>query len=261
MLLLLLVTVIMVGSAGVNVRPAHAEAAYDANAAAFAMNFEMTNASLPLGLVVGAEAPTAQAHQSSLQQSDALAAFPYPGDTIATSPGTLATALGIPLPGYPLYVTTSFGQDPRDADFPGVSLHAESGESVTAAKAVSGSASSGATAASRIETTADGAVTATALATGDFVTLGGLLQVSGMRNGAQADRDAQGGLTRSSTLSFARLAAPGLRVTIPTRAPGAPPLPVPMPGLPLPQPPPAPPQPGPHEGTTRTAPDNRFEER
>lgn len=218
-LLLLTVIVIIVGSAGLSVRQAHADVAYDANAAAFAMNVEISNPSFPFGLVVGSEAPIAQAHQSSLQQSDALAAFPYPGETIATAPGAVATVMGIPLPAYPLFVTTSFGQEPKDAEFPAISLHAESGDSVTAAKAVSGSGSSGATAASRIETNKAGEVTATALATGDFATLGGLLRVSGMRNGAHADRDAQGALTRSSTLSFARLTVPGLSLTFPATTP------------------------------------------
>ena len=79
-----------------------------------------SNQSIPLGVAPQIQGPTAQAKQTSLHQSDAYAAFPYPGEEVAGFPGRhSAGRVGIPAPAYPFVVTTAYGDDVRRVELPG----------------------------------------------------------------------------------------------------------------------------------------------
>ncbi|MFN2537892.1 MAG: hypothetical protein ABR549_07020 [Mycobacteriales bacterium] len=90
--------------------PARAAATFTGSAAAYGIDSTVSNPSVPLGLVVQAAGPAAQATLSSLQQSDTFASFPYPGEGVAGLPGVVGGTAGVPLPAYPFIVATSLGE-------------------------------------------------------------------------------------------------------------------------------------------------------
>src|ERR1700744_3841664 len=119
---------------------ASADATYTGNAEAGGLRLIFTNQSIPLNISPQAQGPLASATQNSLQQSDALAAFPWPGQDVAGLPGVTAGSTGLPLPAYPFVVSTSLGDDPAKLSYPGIELHAESAKTLTQATATGGSA-------------------------------------------------------------------------------------------------------------------------
>jgi hypothetical protein len=196
---------------------ASADATYDAIASATGAKFIFSNQSVPLGIEPQLEGPVAQARQTSLQQSDAYAAFPYPGDAVAGLPGVLGSAAGIPFqaPPYPFSVNTTYGDDIRQLSYPGIELRSESGETVTQAAATGGSGGLGASSTARIARDGD-AVAAKSRSDADLIRLGNSLVISGLHASADAARDGNGTLTRASHLSFTRLQVPGLAFKLPS---------------------------------------------
>ncbi|MGQ0629628.1 MAG: hypothetical protein ACT4P1_01200 [Sporichthyaceae bacterium] len=208
-----------------------AEAGYAGVAEATGVRVILTNASIPLGVSPQLQGPTAVAEQNSLQQSDAYAAFPFPGEEVAGIPGVVGGTAGIPLPAYPFVVSTTAGDDVRQLSYPGIELRSESGSKLTQASATGGSTANGATATARVINDA-GIITALATSDVDAVRLGEALLISGLTATAQAERAAATELTRSSALGFTSLSAPALTLTIPG-APGTPATVVPAPSFAL----------------------------
>ena len=202
---------------------ASADATYEAVAEANGAVLSITNESIPLGVAPRLQGPVAHAKQTSLQQSDAYAAFPYPGEEIAGLPGVAAGSVseqaGFPLPSpvYPFSVSTTFGDDVKQLSYPGIELRSESGETVTQAGATGGSTGAGANSEARIAREGD-AVAAKATSDADVVRLGSTLVISGLHASATAARDSAGALTRTSHLTFTSLKAPGLTMTLPPTA-------------------------------------------
>jgi hypothetical protein len=239
---------------GVAVAPnATADINYDASAAANAFDVTLANQSVPLGLVLEGEGPLAQTRQTSLDTSDAFAAFPYPGDTAAQIPGLLGGLVGVAVPPYPLAAQTSNGDKPVSTSYPGIELAAQSADTLTQSQAVVGSAASGGTSRAQVIRSASGAVSATSSGDVNGLVIGNVLTISGAHSEAAVRRDADGQLTREGHLSFAHLGVPGLEVTIPTHTPASVPVPLPIPPLP-----PFPEIPLPLGGQTVPAPDLAF---
>lgn len=193
---------------------AKADASYEAVAQATGVRAIFSNESIPLGVAPQIQGPTAQAKQTSLQQSDALAAFPFPGEELAGAPGIVGGALGFAAPPYPFLVTSAYGDDVKRLSYPGVELSSESGDTITQASATGGSKGAGATSIARIAREGE-EVLAKATTDLDGIRLGENLIINGLRAAATAARDSAGKLTRSSTLSFASISAPGLELALP----------------------------------------------
>lgn len=198
---------------------ARADATYQALAYSTAVKVIFTNQSIPLGVAPQIQGPTTQAKQTSLQQSDAYAAGPYPGEDIAGIPGVAGGSLGVPAPAYPFVVSTAYGDDVRRLSYPGMELRSESGSTVTQASATGGSEGAGATSLARIVRDGD-EVTATASTDTDVLRVGEALIINGLHASADAARDATGKLTRSSSLTFSSISVPGLALT-PPNPPGS----------------------------------------
>ena len=251
--LLGLIAVLSAGLAVAVVPQATADINYDGSAAANAFDVTLANQSIPLGLVLEGEGPLAQARQTSLDTSDAFAAFPYPGDTAAQVPGLLGGLVGVALPPYPLAAQTSSGDKPASTSYPGIELSAQSADTLTQSAAVVGSAASGGASRAQVLRSESGAVSATSSGDANGLVVGNVLTVSGAHAEAVVRRDENGALTREGHLSFAHLAVPGLMVTIPTQTPTSVPIPPPLPQLP-----PFPAIPLPLGGQTVPAPDLAF---
>lgn len=249
----------LVAAIGIGVMPtARADINYDASAAANAFDLTLVNESIPLGIVPEAEGPLAQVRQTSLDTSDAFAAFPYPGDSVAQLPGLLGGLVGVPVPSYPLMAQTSNGDKPATTSYPGIELQAQSADTVTRARAVAGSAASGGTSTAQVVRSASGGVSATASGDANGLVLGDVLTISGAHSEATVRRDENGTLTREGHLSFSHIGVPGLKVTIPTGTPTSVPIPMPVP-IPVPVPQPTFPSiPLPFGGQTLPAPDLAF---
>ena len=217
---------------------AHAETTYEAFAQANGVEVVITNPSFPGGIAIEGGGPQAQTRQNSLGTRDANAQFPYAGNTVPGLPGVGAAILGVPAPPYPFIVSTTAGSAPATANYPGVELQAESGESSTLAAATVGEAGTfGARSTSRIDEARNGDVVATASTFVDSLKLGSYGTVSGVRSDASVLADgASGKLTRTTTTSVGRISVPGLNVVLPTQPPGAGTVPAPIPGVPNPPP-------------------------
>lgn len=190
---------------------ASADATYSALAEATGTRLIFTNESIPLNVAPQLQGPTASAKQNSLQQSDAYAAFPYPGEEVAGVPGVVGGTAMVPLPAYPFVIATSFGDGARQLSYPGIELRSESAQTLTQATATGGSTGAGATSSARIARDGD-AIVAKASTDADALRIGDALVISGLHATASAARDSAGTLTRTSTLAFTSLTAPGLRI-------------------------------------------------
>lgn len=241
---------------------ASAGTSFDAFARATGVQATISNPSLPLGLVLEANAPFSSAHLNTLGQSDATASSLYPGDVVSGLPGVSGALLGLPTPAYPVITTTGLGDDPKDQNLPGLSMHAESGTSHAYARALLGGDTSGATSQSRTEVLSDGTVRATAETEGNGLVLGtSVLRLSGYSSKVTTEADPlTGELTRSTSLSIGRFAVPGLALPIPCKTPAQIPLLSPIPGTPQPPPLDLPPTeiPKPFGCSTLAAPDLGF---
>jgi hypothetical protein len=190
---------------------AQADATYAAVAEATGARLIFTNESIPLNVAPQIQGPSASAKQNSLQQSDGLAAFPYPGDDIAGLPGVASGAAKVPLPAYPFVISTSYGDGAKQLSYPGIELRSESTDTLTQATATGGSTGAGGTSSARIARDGD-AVTAKAVSDLDALRLGDSLVLSGLHATVTAARDSTGKLTRSSSLSFTSLSGPGFTI-------------------------------------------------
>ncbi|GAA0628694.1 hypothetical protein GCM10009547_35410 [Sporichthya brevicatena] len=238
-------------------------AVFDAFAQGIGVQATLSNQSLPLGLVIEGIGPEASSRVTSFGQSDAEASFPYTGTVV---PGLFGLGppllLGLPGIEYPAQAATGAGQPPQDIDFPGVSLHAESGTASNVAEAVVGDAGAGIAggrSASRIDRDESGNVVSTATAHFDSLKLGGSLTLSNVHSTVWVLADSTTGkLTRKSSFSIGRLTVPGLSVTVPEKSPAQLSLPNPLPGLPQAPPVALPSIPLPMAGQTLPAPEIGF---
>lgn len=200
-------TVLALATGVLHSADAYADVTYFAVAEATGTRVITTNESIPLGIAPQLQGPTASARQNSLQQSDASAAFPYPGEDVAGLPG-IAAGAGVPAPPYPFVVSSALGDPVRQASFPGVELRAESADALTQATATGGSKDAGTTSVATIVRDGQGIV-ARATTDADTLLLGHSLVLSGLHAAATASRDSVGRLKRTSALSFSSLSGPG----------------------------------------------------
>lgn len=241
--------VLPAGSAG-------AEASYDATARTETFTLTISNPSIPTGIDVIGGGPAASAHQDSVGISDASAQLPYVGETVPGLPGVLGGLFGLTAPPYPFIAATNAGSEPQTVAYPGVVLHAESGDFATVSSATAGQPGSGATASSRIDESRSGDVVATASTSADSVKVGPYATLSDVRSLATVRADGTSGkLTRSSSSSIGRISVPGLAFTVPAQTPEQIPVPVPVPGVPNQPPIPVTPLAVPGGGTTFHDPD------
>lgn len=249
-----------IGTAG-TARADLGHAAFDAYAQGVAVNATLRNESFPLGLVIEGVGPEASSRLNSTGQSDAEASFPYVGPVVPGLLGVAAGLYGIPNPGYPLQAATQAGDAPADVSYPGITLHADSGQANNSGSAAVVSPSGGGTADSRVDVLASGDVRSLADTAIDGVVIGGTLRLSGVHSTAAVVADAlTGQLSRSSSLSIARIHIPGLAIAVPKTTPGSAPIPVPIPGVPQLPDTPFPPIPLPFGGQTLPAPDIGFKD-
>jgi hypothetical protein len=190
---------------------AQADATYAAVAEATGARLIFTNESIPLNVAPQVQGPSATAKQNSLQQSDALAAFPYPGDDIAGIPGVVGGTANAPLPPYPFVIATSYGDGAKQLSYPGIELRSESTSTLTQATATGGSTGAGATSTARVVRDGD-AVVAKAVTDLDALRVGDALVISGLHGAVSAARDETGKLTRTSSLTFTSITGPGFSI-------------------------------------------------
>lgn len=249
-----------VGTAG-TARAELGRAAFDAYAQGVAVNATMRNESFPLGLVIEGIGPEASSRLNSSGQSDAEASFPYVGPVVPGLLGVAAGLYGIPSPGYPLQAATGAGDAPADVSYPGITLHAESGQANNNGSASVVSPSGGGTADSRVDVLASGDVQALADTAVEGAVIGGSMRISGVHSTVVVLADALSGrLTRTASLSIARIHVPGLAIAVPKTSPGSAPVPVPIPGAPQLPDTAFPPIPLPFGGQTLPAPDIGFKD-
>ena len=101
---------------------------------------------VPGGEVAYASPASSQAAIDSLGTSKAFSSAPYPGEVLATLPGTIRGASNgsLPVPDYPLYVTSDYPSTPRAERHVGVnSLSARSDPAASAGQATVALASGG----------------------------------------------------------------------------------------------------------------------
>ena len=200
---------------------ARADATYDAFARTDAGEFTASNQSIPAGLVLEVGGTEAEARQTSLGSGDAGAQLPYAGNTVPGLLGTGGSLVGIPTPPYPLQAASTRGSAPQTLNYPGVTLHAESGDFQTVGTAVAGSESSGAASSAKVAEGRDATVTASGETTVDALRLGGIATLSGLTTTVLVSTDGSTGrLTRRTTTVISHISAPGATMTVPKQTPG-----------------------------------------
>ncbi|HEY3605163.1 MAG TPA: hypothetical protein VGL04_10855 [Sporichthyaceae bacterium] len=250
--------VLLVGAAGWIVLPAsnaRADASYAAVARTETFTQTINNPSIPTGIDIEGGGPQAEVRQTSLDVRDASAQLPYAGDTVPGLPGLGGSLFNFPVPAYPFIAATSAGSPPQNVSYPGVVLHAESGDYLTRASSTFGQPGSGATSAANITEDRDGSVTAVANTFADTVALGPYVTLSDVRSVVTVASSAAGKLTRTSSSSIGRISVPGLSFEMPKTSPAQIPVPVPIPGVPNQPPIPVPQYPYPAGGETFHDPD------
>ncbi len=236
--------VLPAGSAG-------AESSYDATARTETFTLNIANPSIPTGIDIEGGGPAASVRQDSVGISDASAQLPYAGDTVPGLPGIGAGLFGFTAPPYPFIASSNAGSPPQSVSYPGVELHAESGDFTTQASSVLGQAGSGASANARIDEARSGDVVATATTGADTVKIGPYGTLSDVKSVATVKADGfSGKLTRTTSSSIGKISFPGLSFTVPKQSPGQIPIPVPIPGIPNQAPIEVPPFPFPGGGQT-----------
>lgn len=192
---------------------------FDATAAVAGGYATASNPSVPLGVAVEGTAPEARSRLTSLGEASSLAAGPYAGDTLTGFVFSLPGGLGVNGVRYPLVVTTSAGDEPKDVSAPGFALHAESGTNLAAATGSLGEGASNSISRSRVERTEDGVIASSSSETDGLVVFDKLL-IGGVRSSARTAADASTGkLTSDSSFTIGRLTARGLSITVPPSAP------------------------------------------
>jgi hypothetical protein len=240
--------------------PAQADISYTGHAEAYGFRTTATNDAFPLGFVFEGDAPIATADLSSLGDSQALAAAPYPGSTAASTPGALGGVVGVPLPNYPVVAQATAGDDPAELNFPGLALRADAGPTRAQGLATFGSAAQGAESdaivdATRLDTEG---VRAEAKARLEALALLDYLHFGRVESRAVAVLDSFGKRSTKGDLRIDGIAAPGLSFAMPESTPAKVPLPNPLPGTPQPPTLEFPPVPLPGGGATYNAPELGF---
>ncbi|WP_028984849.1 hypothetical protein [Sporichthya polymorpha] len=240
--------------------PAQADINYTGHAEAYGFRATTTNDAIPLNLLIEGDAPIATADLSSLGNSQALAAAPYPGTTAANTPGAVGGLFGVALPNYPLVAQANAGDDPAELNFPGLMLRADAAPTRAASVATMGSAATGAETTAVVDATrestegvkAEGRSRLEALAVLDF------LHIGRVESRAVALLDTFGKRSTRSDLRIDNITAPGLSFAMPESTPAKVPLPNPLPGTPQPPTLEFPPVPLPGGGTSYNAPELGF---
>lgn len=200
--------------------PASAAGVFTVRANAYPVQSTATNGTIPVTAGGEGYGPFARTNLDSLGSSDALAGAPYFGDVVAGASGLVQSVSGVQAPDYPFFVVTAAGEEPKEVNYPGSALRAESRGSAAVAKAVQGDDASGASASARSEQLADNSVQATAESTSDVLQLGGNATVRGLRTLTRVTADGTTGkLTRESSLVFNSFTAPGAAYQTPCKVP------------------------------------------
>lgn len=236
---------------------------FNATASASGVDITVANRSIPLlQPAVQAAGPTSQASLTSLGDSVGFASFPYPGEVAAGVTQVLSGVFGVPLPAYPLFVSTTSAPSSKSGGAPGIVLQSDSQVGLAQAAAQVGSGSPGAT--SRAEVVGPNAagegLSARASSTISGLEVGGIFGLSGGSSTATA-AFVDGKVEVTSDLRIASIAIPGLSIRLPESTPTSIPIPIPVPGLPQ-LPPlvlPALPIPAPFGGTRLEIPSIGFE--
>lgn len=239
---------------------ARADISYTGHAEAYGFRATATNDAFPLGFVFEGDAPVATADLSSLGDSQALAAGPYPGTTAASTPGAVGGVVGFPLPNYPVVAQATAGDDAAELNFPGLALRADAGPARSQGLATLGSAAQGAESNAFVDATrliTDG-VTAEAKSRLEALALLDFLHFQRVESRAVTVLDSFGKRTSTADLRIDGITAPGLAFAAPPSTPSTVPLPNPAPGLPQPPPLEFPPVPIPGGGATYNAPELGF---
>ncbi|HEX3614779.1 MAG TPA: hypothetical protein VHU88_24030 [Sporichthyaceae bacterium] len=237
---------------------------FTALAAANGVSVQFGNDSIPVAPTPEISGPVAQASLDPLGSSLAYASFPYPGDTLVASPKLVGGVFGVPMPAYPLIVSTSSIPETQTGGTAGISLRADSQADESEATSVVGDPNGvgSSSLAQVVNNSGSGrGLTATAATESTLSRVGGVFSLQGVRSSASATSDGAGVVKTLSTLQFSDLFVPGLSMEVPAGTPGSVPIPVPIPGAPqLPaQQYPAIPIPAPFGGTTLVAPHIGFE--
>jgi hypothetical protein len=211
---------------------AAAPSVFGASASAGGFEFSFTNSRLPVVQTYEFTTPATAATISSLGDSQSFASAPYPGDVVQNLPSVAGALVPVPIPPYPFYVAAGSGEDPKEVNYPGLNLRAEAGATVVQARGSVGADGAGGVSSSRTEVLGDGAVRAIGSAVYKILDLGSQVTFHGVDSVAEVTASANGKLTRTSSLSIARIQIPGLAVTIPQSSPATVPLPNPIPGTP-----------------------------
>lgn len=200
------------GSAAVAVgwlsRPAGAAGVYSADAEADGLRVGVAvNNFLVFSQLVDVGIPTASATLDSLGTSQAYASDPYPGSTVLSAGGLVASGGGPTPPPYPLYAASSYPQTPNASVGAGiVSLDAASSPSSSKASGDSGVAGLGPLSAGLVKSTASttseasGAVSSVGDSVIEAVDVAGVLTIGKAESRAAVDVAPDG--TATVTKSF-----------------------------------------------------------
>ena len=208
-------------------------ASFTGVASAYGAEITATNPSIPLLPAVQGAGPVAQASLDSLDNSQAFASFPYPGEGLAGAGAFFSGIFGLPLPSYPLYVSTTSAPSTQDGGASGITLQADSQHNQAQSVATVGSGVPGAVSRAQVvdSSSAGAGLAARATATFTGLGIGGVFTVFGGVSSATAEYNGTD-VTVKSDLRFTDLAVPGLHIQLPAATPGSVPVPVPIPGAP-----------------------------
>lgn len=208
---------VAVAGMGTAAHASTAPSSYTATSASNAFFLVIQNSAIPLLSAIEGGGPSAQSELDSVQQSNSFAAFPYPGEEEVGVPGLVGSILGLPVPSYPAYISTSDGQEPVHKTLPGIVLNSSVDNSSSSASATAGDQGTvNAAASASAHLASDGTVSASSNTHFRAIDVGGVLQVSGLESSASASRGPTGTLTRKSNLSFGDISVPGLNLTLPS---------------------------------------------
>jgi hypothetical protein len=171
----------------------------------------------PTGTTFQGAGPVTTALVSSVPDSQAFAADPYPGKDLLNLANIVGAMSPAPLPSYPVAVqSASPGQGQASLAQPGYSIRAASGPTSSEGSAEAGVVSSGTSFASvqsdsKVVAAPDGSVDALATTAADAVVVGPLT-ISAVRSRAESVLDAAGNVKSTSSLVIGEVAVNGVAV-------------------------------------------------
>jgi hypothetical protein len=258
---LALAVAIAIPAVALFIAPAQADVTYTAHVDSWGFQTTATNSAFPLGLVIEGDAPIATADLSSLGDEQALAAAPYPGSTIASTPGAVGGIYGVPLPNYPLVAAASAGDSTQEQNAPGISLRASVSPISALGLSTIGTAAQGGVSEANIDASsisAGGDLTALGTSRFEGMAVLDLVHLGRVESQAKTVLGPDGKAKSSSLLRIDGIAANGLQFTIPKHTPGSVSIPNPVPGTPQLPVLTFPPTPIPGGGTTLAGPQLGF---